>query len=99
METITNQDPLLLEVGQVINTLNLFEPELSSSVASNVGIQEWFKAYISSEDFNSLHPKDKKEAFEIYEGLKHVMEQLLKHNLSEMDCFLGAQSLSAKYKI
>lgn len=89
MKTITEKD-LMKEAGQIVNYLALYNKELYNAGLMH-GVQGWFKAYISSKEFAELDPWKKQEAFESYEGLKFVLEQIQDHDLVEVNNHINAE--------
>jgi len=41
-----------------------------------VGLTSWYKAYMASDNFKDLPSRSQVESFEIYEGLKDMLEYL-----------------------
>lgn len=58
----------------VAENLMYFAPEVSRLLSGgNSSVITWFKAYLSSEEFAGLQPKEKEQSFTDYEKLKALL--------------------------
>jgi len=67
---------LTKNISNVINVIDISDRSIHNAVARTFGLDAWFSAYISTEEFNSLPDNFKHDALHAYNGVRQVLRTI-----------------------